>query len=238
MACVLGGRHSSTTVRQASVFSFGGAIALGITSVCCPPVAIAAAGAAVAAATVGTGNTIAAVYVSISAPSICMFRGLQWLHRTYNSETNRLRALQNQLSSQLSDLEAEISSLSDQLPELEKQSSHYIVIASLPVKTLESECKDLRCGAVQLQSRLRQDCDLLLQVRQRAEEITSNLHSSEYTKTRRQITRHLVEILQDLGQVNPTGVGNAKALLKRAIDSVHQIELHTPKILAILEKVT
>lgn len=106
------------------------------------------------------------------------------------------------------------------------------------LKTLESECKDLRDGAVQLQSRLRQDCDLLLRVRQRTEEIASNLHSSEYAKTRRQITRHLLEILQDLGQVNPTGVGNAKALLKRAIDSVHQIELHTPKILAILAKVT
>lgn len=206
-------QDSATT---ASVLSFGGAIAFGITSFFCPPVALVAAGAAAGAAAIGTGTTIAAV--------------------TLNNEINQLQAVQNQLSSQLSDLETEISGLRDQLPELEKQRSHYID-ASTSVKTLESECTDLRNGAGQLSSRLLQDRQLLSRVRLRAERIASDLRSIEYTKTRRQITGRLLEILQDLGQVKPTGVRNAKAL-KQAIGSVRQIESHTPKMLAILEKET
>ena len=149
-------------------------------------------------------------------------------------EIKELETTQQNLSSQLSSLETEISSLRSQLPTLELQKARYSSVNN-SVRSLESDCASLRTGAKDLSSRLLKDREVLVRARARIDRIASDLRSVEYTKTRRQITNSLTEILQDLCAIWTINAANAKSL-GQATAIVRQIEARTPKMLMILEK--
>lgn len=144
------------------------------------------------------------------------------------------RNLNRDLTAQLSTLYYEIELLKAQLAVWKSQTTHY-TDATNSVNNLEDECTTMRQGANDLSSRLLKDRTILTRARAKVEHIASDLRSIEYTRTRREISGSLLEILHDLRQINEDGATNGKSL-RQTLKVVKKIESQTPKILMILER--
>ena len=154
-----------------------------------------------------------------------------------DNEARNLEKAQEQLSCQLSNLQSEIAELRSQMPALQTQQSRYTgLIAS--VAALGRECARMRRRTNQLSDCLLKDRKLLTQARMKMDRIAADLRSTKYAKTRREISFHLLEILQDLRQLHDSKDKKATKVqaLSQAGNVIQRIKKRTPEMLKILEK--
>jgi predicted nucleic acid-binding Zn-ribbon protein len=155
-----------------------------------------------------------------------------------NNEVQSLHVAHEKQTQQILRLESDIAEIGARIPELKSQKSKYTdLVAS--VVTLEGRCSKMRVCANKLSAQLLKDRQFLTNARMKTEYIASNLRNAEYSKTRREIGTHLVDILRSLEQISAKGTkGINNGNLSQALKLVRKIERSTPKLLPLLESVS